>query len=100
MVPCWWILKTTACGPDARRRWRLLRAVPVGASSGAHGASRWTETAPTSPVRWERGFGNMGPLLARHGFIVESFRLHFLTIGECVLSIPHTLGLPAQISAI
>jgi hypothetical protein len=34
LLPCWWILKTTACGPDARRR-RLLRAVPVGASSGA-----------------------------------------------------------------
>ncbi|XP_066341679.1 uncharacterized protein [Miscanthus floridulus] len=52
------------------------------ARGGAHGASRWTETAPTSPVRWERGFGNMGPLLSRHGFIVESFRLHFLTIGD------------------
>jgi hypothetical protein len=42
----------------------------------------------------------MGPQLTRYGFVVESFRLYFLTIGDCILSIPHTLGLPAQISAI
>ncbi|XP_066341669.1 uncharacterized protein [Miscanthus floridulus] len=73
VVPCWWILKTTACGPDARRRRRLLRAVLVGASSGARRRA-WglamDGDSPNKPSKmgarlWQHGTAALPPWLHR-----------------------------------